>query len=227
MISRIPDLFAVLTHEVTPAAVRQAAQVHYVPFSQDPEMSTLCAPILSASERERADRFAAEGERALFLQRRAFRRYCGATATGSSRPLAEILFEETPNGRPFLRGSPDLVFSFSSCRFGMLGAWSSTHCIGVDVEDPTKKLEVADLARQYFSFAEAQAIEEVPRRNRLQTFYLFWSLKEAALKSVGEGLPFGLDAFAFELDPTPRVVAAPKEFGEPGRFTAMTGFELT
>ncbi len=33
------------------------------------------------------------------------------------------------------------------------------------------------------------------------TFYQFWSLKEAALKSIGEGLPFGLYAFEFEVDP--------------------------
>ena len=46
------------------------------------------------------------------------------------------------------------------------------------------------------------------------------TLKEAALKSIGEGLPFGLDAFAFELAPTPRMVQAPAGHGGAKRFTA-------
>jgi len=45
-------------------------------------------------------------------------------------------------------------------------------------------------------------------------------LKEAALKSIGEGLPFGLDAFEFELDESPRVVVAPGDHGGPRRFSA-------
>jgi 4'-phosphopantetheinyl transferase len=55
---------------------------------------------------------------------------------------------------------------------------------------------------------------------RLQTFYRFWSLKEAALKSIGEGLPFGLDAFELELDPKLRVVHAPPDHGGPEQFDA-------
>lgn len=38
-------------------------------------------------------------------------------------------------------------------------------------------------------------------------------MKEAALKSIGEGLPFGLDVFEFELDANPRLVNAPSDYG--------------
>jgi 4'-phosphopantetheinyl transferase len=134
--------------------------------------------------------------------------------------LSEIVFEETENGRPYLVDSPDSCFSFSSCRFGVLGAWSSTHAIGVDVEDHTKDLEATELAQQFFSAAEAKAVEEAAASNRLRTFYQFWSLKEAALKSIGEGLPFGLDAFEFELGPRLRVAHAPPDHGGAERFDA-------
>jgi 4'-phosphopantetheinyl transferase len=40
------------------------------------------------------------------------------------------------------------------------------------------------------------------------------------LKSIGEGLPFGLDAFEFELDPYLRVVHAPPDHGGPEQFDA-------
>ena len=55
---------------------------------------------------------------------------------------------------------------------------------------------------------------------RFQNFFRLWTLKEAALKSVGEGMPFGLEAFHFELTPRPAVVKVPREYGGPERFAA-------
>lgn len=217
---RVKDYFAAGSRDLTPASARHAAHVLYVPVSRDPEISGRCASVLSETELQRADRFAAEDDKAEFEQRRAFRRFYGATVLGSSQPLSEVRFEETDNGRPYLSDSPDLWFSFSSCRFGILGAWSTTHAIGIDVEDHTRELEATELARQFFSGAEAETVEGVGGPERLRVFYQIWSLKEAALKSIGEGLPFGLDAFEFELDPKPRVIHAPADHGGPEQFDA-------
>ena len=217
---RINDLFAGSSCDLTPAPVRHAAHVLYEPVSHDPEVTRRCASVLSDTELQRADRFATQGDKALFTQRRAFRRFCGALALGSSQPLSQIDFDETENGRPHLSNLPDFWFSFSSCRFGFLGAWSSTHAIGVDLEDQTMDLEVTEISRQFFSGAEANAVERADGLECLRTFFQFWSLKEAALKSIGEGLPFGLDAFEFELDPNLRVVHAPSDHGGPGKFNA-------
>ena len=217
---RVNVLFAASSRDLTPAPVRHDAHVLYAPVSHDPEVTRRCASVLSDSELQRAGRFATQGDKALFKQRRAFRRFCGAIALGSSQPLSQITFKVTENGRPYLCDLPNFWFSFSSCRFGFLGAWSSTHGIGVDLEDQTKDLEATELARQYFSEAEARAVGEPGGLASLRTFFQFWSLKEAALKSIGEGLPFGLDAFEFELDPNPRVVHAPPEHGGPEQFNA-------
>ena len=217
---RINDLFVASARDLTPAPVRHSARVLYVPVSHDPEVTKRCAAVLSDTELRRAGRFATPGNKALFIQRRAFRRFCAVLALGSSQPLSQIEFKETENGRPYLAGLPDYCFSFSSCRFGFLGAWSSTHGIGVDIEDQTRELEASDLARQFFSAAEARAVEGPGGVANLQTFFQFWSLKEAALKSIGEGLPFGLDAFEFELEPDLRVVHASPGHGGPGQFNA-------
>ena len=198
---RISDFFAAGSRDLTPASARHAAHVLYAPVSGDPEVSRLARrscrmpscreptalqPKTTRPGSNSAVRFAASA----VLPR-----------SDSSQSLSEIVFEETENGRPYLSDSPDFWFSFSSCRFGVLGAWSSTHAIGVDVEDHTKDLEATELAQQFFSVAEVKVVEEAAGLNRLRTFYQFWSLKEAALKSIGEGLPFGLDAFEFELGP--------------------------
>jgi 4'-phosphopantetheinyl transferase len=81
-------------------------------------------------------------------------------------------------------------------------------------------VEAAELAQQFFSAAEVTAVERAGGLKRQQAFFRFWCLKEAALKSIGEGLPFGLDAFEFELEPNLRVVHAPSEYGGPERFSA-------
>jgi phosphopantetheinyl transferase len=216
----VNDLFAARARDRTPASARHAAYVLYAPVSRDPEASTRCASVLSDTELQRADRFVTEDGKAHFKQRRAFRRYCGAFALGWPRALSRMVFKETEKGRPYLPDLPDFWFSFSSCRFGFLGAWSSTHGIGVDLEDQTRNLEAAELAQRFFSEAEAKAVEGVGGLARLRTFFQLWSLKEAALKSIGEGLPFGLDAFEFELVPNLCVVHAPLDHGGPERFNA-------
>jgi 4'-phosphopantetheinyl transferase len=217
----VKDLFAKGVRDLTPASAQHMVCVLYAPVSRDPEASRRCASVLSDGERQRAERFITPDGEAHFKQRRAFRRYCGALALGSSaRPLSRIAFEETENGRPYLPDLPDFWFSFSSCRFGFLAAWSPTHGIGVDIEDRTRSLEAAEIAQEYFSQAEAKAVAGEGGPARLWTFVQLWSLKEAALKSIGEGLPFGLDAFEFELSPIPRVVHAPRNYGGPEQFKA-------
>jgi len=218
--ARVNEFFEANSRDLTPASAPHAAHVLYAPVSRDPEVTRRCSSVLSGAELRRADRFVTESHKTHFKQRRAFRRFCGATALGSLRPLSQIVFEETENGRPHLSNFPGFWFSFSSCRFGFLGAWSSTHGIGVDLEDQTRDLEATDLAQQFFSAAEASAVEGAGGLKSLRTFFQFWSLKEAALKSIGEGLPFGLDAFEFELDPTPRVVNTPPGHGGPEQFSA-------
>jgi phosphopantetheine--protein transferase-like protein len=217
---RIKDFFAVRSHDITPVPVRHTAHVLYASVSNDPEVTNSCASVLSETELHRAERFVTQDDRRLFIQRRAFRRFCGTLSLGSSTSLSQVVFEETENGRPYLPDLPDIWFSFSSCRFGFLGAWSSTHGIGVDIEDQTRDPGATELAREFFSVAEARAVDGHGGLANLQSFFRFWSLKEAALKSIGEGLPYGLKAFEFELDPSLRVVHAPPDRGGTERFSA-------
>ncbi len=212
--------FNACVRDLTPECMPGTSQTLYAPVSSDPEITSQCLTQLSAQERKRAGEFSNQADKKVFIQRRAFRRYCAAVALNSSQPLTSFEFVETENGRPYLSGQPQLWFSFSSCRFGFLGARSSTHDIGVDIEDKTRDPGAADLARQYFSTTEARMVETATEPERRQIFFRLWSLKEAALKSIGHGLPFGLDAFVFELGAEPRIVRAPSEFGVPGQYDA-------
>jgi 4'-phosphopantetheinyl transferase len=132
--------------------------------------------------------------------------------------VSKIVFEETDKRRPYLSSAPELSFSFASCQSGFLGSWSFTHAVGVDIEDRTQELETEELAERYFSEAEAKLVDQAGDISRTRTFFRLWSLKESALKSIGEGLPFGLDTFGFELSPKLCVSRAPIEYGGPECF---------
>jgi phosphopantetheinyl transferase len=218
--ARVNDLFGASARDCTPGPARHMVSVLFAPVSRDTEAIRHCASVLSEGEKGRAQRFLSASREAHFKQQRAFRRYCGALAVGATMPLSSIAFELTAKGRPYLREQRGCCFSFSSCKLGFVGAWSSTHQIGVDIEDRTSCLDVVELANAYFSRAEAKAVEDAGGRTRVRTFLQLWTLKEATLKSIGEGLPFGLDAFQFELHPRIRIVDAPRNYGGSERFCA-------
>src|SRR5436190_7279214 len=203
--------------DCTPTSVRGQAIVLYLPFSTDIEVLKRCANVLSDEERQRAELFKTDDGKRRFIQRRAFRRYCAFLADDTNQDLSQVQFSETDKGRPFLTDRNNLSFSFSSCSSGCLGAWSSSHAIGVDIEDQRQNIEAIELAQEFFSNAEAVKLEKLETVERVRTFLRYWSLKEAALKSIGEGLPFGMDAFEFQLDPDVRIVRAPTD---PARFSA-------
>jgi phosphopantetheinyl transferase len=213
----ITELFDASVCDWTPPFF--ADRVLYLPISSNPEVTKRCATVLSDSELARADDFLTEKDRAGFIQRRAFRRYCGAVASGSRSDLSQIIFEETENGRPWIASRPDVSFSFSSCSRGFLGAWSSTHGLGLDVADHSMEVEAAELAGMYFTESESRAVGKGSVAGR-RTFFQLWCLKEAALKSIGEGIPFGIDAFGFEINGNPHITRAPKQHGGPDRFSA-------
>lgn len=222
----IPDnpmraYFSTYARDLTPDALKGVARLLYAPVMDDHEITLQCSLLLSRQEQKRASRFAKAADEALFIQRRAFQRYCGAVAIESTQPLSAIEFVETENGRPWLADQSGLWFSFSSCRFGFVGAWSVNHDLGVDIEDVTRDPGYIDLARHYFSSTEAKIVEKANTREGKMRFFRFWCLKEAALKCTGQGLPFGLDAFQFRLSPVPQVVKTPRVCGGPERFKAF------
>lgn len=187
--------------------------VRFMPLTHDPCVSRLCAAVLSAEERVRAERFGNDTQRGEFYQRRAFQRFCGAETLGDSHPLAAVRFDHDDKGRPSLADCPGLWFSFASCASGLLAAWSGQAAIGVDIEQSSDRIELEALAATYYTDRERLAITAAGQGDKQRLFYRLWCLKEAALKSVGEGLPYGIDQFEFGLQPLAHVRYAPDSFG--------------
>jgi 4'-phosphopantetheinyl transferase len=213
--------FTACTRDVTPPDLHPKTRVLYLPFSRDTGMLRHFAAIISEEERQRSRRFSRAEDASRFVQRRAFHRFCGAVAVGKGRDPSAVYFNQETSGRPYLAEALEHEFSFSSCQSGALGAWSSAHSIGVDIEDRTRKVNALDLAIGYFTETEAEAIRTSRGRNRTDTFLQLWCAKEAALKSIGQGLPGGLDIFAFDLKPSLEVTRSPRAHGGPELYSVF------
>ena len=71
--------------------------------------------------------------------------------------------------------------------------------MGIDVED-IRPME-PEVAENYFSPGERQALSLLQGDAWLKAFYLCWTRKEAIVKAEGVGLSLALDCFDVSVDP--------------------------
>lgn len=70
--------------------------------------------------------------------------------------------------------------------------------LGADVETYDRESHWS-LARRYFAPAEAEVVEGAEQQAKGPLFLRFWTLKEAYVKAIGQGITLGLETFAFQL----------------------------
>jgi 4'-phosphopantetheinyl transferase len=114
---------------------------------------------------------------------------------------AAVTFERGRHGRPSLQldGAPtalDCNWSHSGDRLAI--ALGEGVRVGIDIEHPRPRPRALELARRYFTAAEAEALAALPVALREAAFLRLWCAKEAVLKAHGRGLAFGLDRLRFE-----------------------------
>ena len=157
--------------------------------------------ILNDHERARHLRYRHQRDRQLHLLARVMCR------TILSRCQPDILpqqweFQPGPHGKPEVvgpkfNGSP-LHFNLTHTEGVVVLAVSRAGAVGVDVERTDRPIDHQGLANRYFAEVEAEAVKNCPVENRGGLFYRIWTLKEAYVKAVGQGLAHALDSFWFE-----------------------------
>ncbi|ERN43219.1 phosphopantetheinyl transferase [Rubidibacter lacunae KORDI 51-2] len=118
------------------------------------------------------------------------------------RDPAELQFQYGKYGKPALRSStPTVQFNLSHSGDLALCAVAPPDCraLGIDLEC-SRPLAAAELARQFFSPREAEAIALLPPEEGQRAFLRMWTLKEARLKATGVGISEGLAQVEVDLD---------------------------
>ncbi|RKK02293.1 4'-phosphopantetheinyl transferase superfamily protein [Pseudoroseomonas wenyumeiae] len=189
-----------------------------VPSKSDAMMPTAWWSFLDAEERDRAVRFHNEEDRQSYVAAHALKRAMLAEATGLE-PGA-LRWMRNHAGKPELHPAlnfPQLRFNISHTRGLVACGLTLNDDIGVDVEAITRPVNVLELAEHSFTREEFTKIGLLPAHEHEAYFLRLWTLKEAFVKALGTGLPFGLDRFSMRLDPI-SLVRAPEEAGSPDRW---------
>lgn len=157
--------------------------------------------LLSVGERARHSRFMFARDRRDFATAHALLRRRLSTH-------ADVLpeawtFETAPGGKPRLAPSHfgvDLTFNVSHTRGLVACAIGRGAEIGVDVESIDRAVDGRDVVARYFSPGEVDLINACDADEQPTRFIELWTLKEAYIKAVGQGLSHPLDCFGFSLD---------------------------
>ncbi len=159
--------------------------------------------LLSDDERDRVDRMRFEAGRHQQLVTRALVRSVLSTYLPGVPPSG-WRFERGEHGRPCVaRDMPvaarALQFNVAHTDGLVVLAVGRMPRIGVDVERIGGRVNL-DIARRYFSPAEADALEALPAEEQARRFQRLWTLKEAWLKAMGTGISGGLASATFHFE---------------------------
>ena len=155
---------------------------------------------LALDELSRARRFVFDKDRERYIASRGLLRALLGRYTGADPQGIEFAYG--PQGKPALRRPAcGLQFNVSHSGTMALFAFSASLELGIDIEKIRPPPTDMGIARARFSALEFAALQRVPVDLRPEAFFHCWTRKEAFVKAVGGGLPFGLDRFDVTLDP--------------------------
>jgi 4'-phosphopantetheinyl transferase len=174
---------------------------------------------LDPDELARAARFHFERDRIIYTAAHWLLR--SALSEAGALPAAAWRFATGPHGKPRIDpalGHDALSFNLSHTK-GLVGcAITNGAEIGIDVELMEPRRSELDIAEHYFSATEVALLRAMPPAQHMRTFFRLWTLKEALIKTTGEGLERALDSFSFAFDPV-TVAFHPDDAAEAARWT--------
>jgi 4'-phosphopantetheinyl transferase len=160
------------------------------------------AALLTPEERARHDRLGSPQQQLEFLAGAALCRH--VLSRYAPVDPAAWRFVAGEHGKPHIAeppGEPPLWFNLSGTRGLVACAVSrATSTIGVDVETVDPTADMLDVAAQFFSASEAQALRALSPEEQPERFFTLWTLKESYVKARGVGIAaIPLQEFTFDL----------------------------
>jgi 4'-phosphopantetheinyl transferase len=84
---------------------------------------------------------------------------------------------------------------------GLVACCVARHAdVGIDVEAITRRIDIDGIATRFFSPTETADLEQCADPIRPARFAELWTLKEAYIKALGDGLSYALDRFTVRFE---------------------------
>jgi 4'-phosphopantetheinyl transferase len=160
---------------------------------------------LSSDERDRSARLRFEPDRRRFIVAHGVLRELLGRYLRTDPGL--IRFVYGASGKPELSPECGRRVKFNLSHSGGLAliAVAADVDVGIDLEYVRAQSDSTEIARHFFSVAEADHLNKLPSRFHAPAFFTCWTKKEAYVKACGEGLAMPLTNFSVPLtaDPAP------------------------
>ncbi len=145
--------------------------------------------ILSSEEQLKAEQYYSDLDREGFITRQGILRMISSLYVGA--PPSELRFYYGRNNKPFLAGSHTdgtLSFNMSHSNGLALYAFTRSGSLGLDIEFAGFHRDFKMIAEEFFTAGEYEWIRSLPWDKQEKGFLNIWTLKEAYLKALEEGL---------------------------------------
>ncbi len=155
--------------------------------------------ILSREEQEKAKRFYSSFLQESFIISRGCLRIILSRYLGIKPQKISFIYNQ--KGKPLLDREifPKIEFNLShKNNYAVYGI--SKEKIGIDLEKIDDKVQVENIAKRFFCEEESHYIINLSSEKKVEYFFKLWTIKEAYLKAIGEGLSAGLDSICLTLD---------------------------
>lgn len=158
--------------------------------------------VLSADEKQKADKYHFEQDRDNFVVARGILRQI----LGGYLDIlpGEIRFSYSRYGKPALdigMNADGLCFNVSHSNGLALYAVAREQEVGIDIEFVDEGFAIRPVAATCFSPSEMSVLDELPSDRQPAAFFTGWTRKEAYIKAVGEGVSMPLKEITVSLLP--------------------------
>ncbi|MFZ1320224.1 MAG: 4'-phosphopantetheinyl transferase superfamily protein [Ignavibacteria bacterium] len=167
--------------------------VYRINISEQTNKISNLRKLLSNDETKKADRYRfAKDSNSYIISRGSIRKILSEYI---SIDADSINISYTEFGKPFIENSK-INFNLSHSGDWCFIAVSLIKDIGIDIEKVRKIEDVLKIADRYFAINEYEHIKNFDSTEQINEFFRIWTLKEAFIKAIGEGLSFPLKNFS-------------------------------
>ena len=168
-----------------------------------PELLQQYEQMLSADEHDSYQRLQQHEHKREYLVSHALLRSCLSQYVDKQPSDWDFLYND--HGKPSVLIEDeglDIQFNIAHTSGLVVCAISASAEVGVDVEFHSDSQALLEMADHYFSEKEIIALNRLSKTDQEISFFRYWTLKEAYIKAVGEGLLTPSADFSFEFDTT-------------------------